>query len=543
MAAGDSARTVASGEILMSEVSVNRFETQYRLPPAAFSEQGRLDRVRTAVLDKAFRKAVALNGYGADAEICIRSLVSEVCLRLDRSDESVTVSWSEAVAYEINRALRDHAGRNVVIYQSRRQALLDFAVGIARGDLRRAWAWRQLGLWRSRSVSDDAQAIVELIDALSAEPVLLVPTLHALVEAGWLQPIAARITEAQWVALAAAALSGSGRIHLIDESSDAPSPHSVRSALRVLARSKLARTTSSTSLLEAAAITTRRAVAILALLEVEPILISAASASATIGMIAAAIGSARNEPISSLIQSSANELSRNKIDQAPTAEPRSLTVTSEDDAARAETSASTSAKSSTTGMETVEAVNQTVRPSDTSDLRTDLPIDLRRRSLTRFGGLLFLISIVDELNLPEEISDHELLGARPFVWVMHQMAMVLVTVEPEDPVALAFAGLPPETTPPSEDELPANELEVIAIAGYADHIVARLRLLLERPDEAAETLLEFVCSRRAEVVADPGWIELKFSLDDVSTEIRRAGLDLDPGYVPWLGVVLKFIYE
>jgi hypothetical protein len=24
---------------------------------------------------------------------------------------------------------------------------------------------------------------------------------------------------------------------------------------------------------------------------------------------------------------------------------------------------------------------------------------------------------------------------------------------------------------------------------------------------------------------------------------RRAGLDLDPGYVPWLGVVVRFVYE
>jgi hypothetical protein len=44
-------------------------------------------------------------------------------------------------------------------------------------------------------------------------------------------------------------------------------------------------------------------------------------------------------------------------------------------------------------------------------------------------------------------------------------------------------------------------------------------------------------------VTEPGWIELRFSLDEVSTEIRRAGLDLDPGYVPWLGVVMRFIYE
>jgi hypothetical protein len=29
----------------------------------------------------------------------------------------------------------------------------------------------------------------------------------------------------------------------------------------------------------------------------------------------------------------------------------------------------------------------------------------------------------------------------------------------------------------------------------------------------------------------------------VSTDIRRAALDLDPGFLPWLGVVIKFTYE
>jgi hypothetical protein len=51
-----------------------------------------------------------------------------------------------------------------------------------------------------------------------------------------------------------------------------------------------------------------------------------------------------------------------------------------------------------------------------------------------------------------------------------------------------------------------------------------------------------VCSRPAQIVAEPGWIEARFSLDDVSLDIRRAGLDLDPQWVPWLGIVLRFVY-
>jgi hypothetical protein len=33
------------------------------------------------------------------------------------------------------------------------------------------------------------------------------------------------------------------------------------------------------------------------------------------------------------------------------------------------------------------------------------------------------------------------------------------------------------------------------------------------------------------------------SLDDVDLDVRRAGLDGDPGWVWWLGQVVRFVYE
>jgi hypothetical protein len=51
-----------------------------------------------------------------------------------------------------------------------------------------------------------------------------------------------------------------------------------------------------------------------------------------------------------------------------------------------------------------------------------------------------------------------------------------------------------------------------------------------------------VTARHAEIVVDPAWIEVRFAVADVSTEVRRAGLDLDPGWLPWLGLVVRFTY-
>jgi hypothetical protein len=79
--------------------------------------------------------------------------------------------------------------------------------------------------------------------------------------------------------------------------------------------------------------------------------------------------------------------------------------------------------------------------------------------------------------------------------------------------------------------------------GFAAKVVEELTVRLALPDLKAGALISFVCERRAEIIADPGWIEAHFSPDDVSLEIRRAGLDLNPKYLPWLGVVVRFLYD
>src|SRR5438094_9442421 len=110
----------------MAEAYVDRFETQYRLPPWALTEQRRLDRLRARVLDRAFAQAFEHTGFPEEGELCIRDVVAPVCLSLARTDESLTFNWSLAIAKEIARAISDGLTANVVFYHSRRQALLDF---------------------------------------------------------------------------------------------------------------------------------------------------------------------------------------------------------------------------------------------------------------------------------------------------------------------------------------------------------------------------------------------------------------------------------
>ena len=49
--------------------------------------------------------------------------------------------------------------------------------------------------------------------------------------------------------------------------------------------------------------------------------------------------------------------------------------------------------------------------------------------------------------------------------------------------------------------------------------------------------------RHGRVVVVPGWVTFHLRLADVDLDVRRAGLDLDPGFVPWLGSVVVIRYE
>jgi hypothetical protein len=172
-----------------------------------------------------------------------------------------------------------------------------------------------------------------------------------------------------------------------------------------------------------------------------------------------------------------------------------------------------------------------------------LPESARQRGFTRFGGLMYLLGVIEDVGLHEEMAAHALLSERTLRWTLQQVALRLMPLDADDAAALAFAGLRPEEVAPAEHEAPPDDAEAAVLDSFVARIVAALRVRLERPEQAADELLRFVCLRRAEVVAEPGWIDVYMSLDEVSTEIRRAGLDLNPGYVAWLGVVVRFVYE
>jgi len=199
------------------------------------------------------------------------------------------------------------------------------------------------------------------------------------------------------------------------------------------------------------------------------------------------------------------------------------------------------AAASSTGAAPTEAAATTAAGAEAPAEEADAEVlPARTEAPTALGGVLFLLHLVDALGLPAALAADGPLAARPLRWSLHALALALAGAAPDDPAALAFAGLPPDAPAPDRDAPPATAAERAALDAAAARVTAALGERLGRPD--AETALARVCARRGAIVADPGWLELHLPLDDVDLDIRRAGLDLDPGFLPWIGAVVRFVY-
>lgn len=160
---------------------------------------------------------------------------------------------------------------------------------------------------------------------------------------------------------------------------------------------------------------------------------------------------------------------------------------------------------------------------------------------TRFGGLLLLPPLLPRLGALALLEDPALWPELP--QALHMLAQQLWPVPADDPAALAFCGLPPDqpVSPPLPLTAPLTAPRQACLHEIRNRLLAHLAERL--PDWAGPALLARVVCRDACITADPGWIDVRFDLRDVSTELRRAALDLDPGFLPWLGLVLRYRYE
>jgi hypothetical protein len=157
-------------------------------------------------------------------------------------------------------------------------------------------------------------------------------------------------------------------------------------------------------------------------------------------------------------------------------------------------------------------------------------------ALTRQGGLLFAIHLLQVLGFERWLAQQAVPARRPFAhaWFSHALRVNAAVID--DPQQAWFE-------PTAADQALLAHARFVEAGRFLDATQA-LRLWRVRAERAlrrhaGQTLHQLV-DRRAWASSSATHIDLVFALDQVDLRIRRLGLDSDPGWVPWLGRIVSF---
>jgi hypothetical protein len=156
------------------------------------------------------------------------------------------------------------------------------------------------------------------------------------------------------------------------------------------------------------------------------------------------------------------------------------------------------------------------------------PEPLRSRLVTRQGGIFYLLNLL-ALPQAQALLGEEAESPRAAGWVwLHQLGTAL-SCAPDAPLQRFLAV-----------QAGLDDPEVLAALPRTPHLPALLRLGAARC--GPEVWGPGLCQVPALVLADRSHLDVHYRLADARLAVRRVGLDLDPGWLPWLGRVVAFHY-
>jgi hypothetical protein len=184
-----------------------------------------------------------------------------------------------------------------------------------------------------------------------------------------------------------------------------------------------------------------------------------------------------------------------------------------------------------------------------------------RLAPTQCGGLLFLLPVLQSLGLPQWCDDDEACAAMARRILAAALMRLRVPAEDvawaitQSPVNLpvnlpAFTGIAPPTiwsdaalrAPAAQP--PIALPQALLLASTADQqaqiwLAAVRRWLRRRVGLGLASLV----LRPARLDCTPTHLDMHFYANDVDMRVRRAGLDIDPGWLPWFGQVVAYHYQ
>lgn len=181
---------------------------------------------------------------------------------------------------------------------------------------------------------------------------------------------------------------------------------------------------------------------------------------------------------------------------------------------------------------------------------------------TAFGGLTFLLPVLARLGLPEWLQADERIDGGRFVASVFAHALHRLHAPPGDPAwrltitdtqyshdrSASSTPAParwrdPLLRAPSRGAARALADELAAAANLEAQAFVWLTAARRWLRRAGRIGLASLVQRPARLALSPTHIDLHFDLSATDLRVRRLGLDLDPGWLPWLGRVVSFHFS
>ncbi len=565
----------------MNDLHVTNFQAHYRLSNQNDCRK-RVQSIQQSLLDYHLEAATANLGIQSDEIVCIRKVFVPLQINQYQTDYDAAQQWSELITRELQRALFGDSDFEVWRFRHRLDAITQFSTDIKNGHTHRDWVWRQLEfLYPSFSGTSHNERIEALLRLLIQESILIIPLLRIFALSEMLSWFARQLREEnvqlclQTAMTAVASPINVERLLLevslparnfqeVEKLTQHLNFEFVQAFLSIIHQSESASIQKLWSTIGAVVSYPhifQREVKLL------PSLIThlwqtaigqnyyASTYESTLeearpaisDRIRATLTSADpdlNQPHTSDLEqkfaatnSDLNDSDLNDSDLNDSDLDNSDLDNSDLDNSDLDNS---DLNNSDLDSSNVEPSGLLIRaPAIQSQQKQELPY--RTQGITNYGGLLFLLPLVESSGGIELLLSESSLAETSLPEVLHRLSLNLYPLSPHDPAALAFAGMMPQQALPYDLECELSENQTNILEAATTLVISSLAERLPKWHRAS--LMQRVVERDAMIVADPGWFEIHFRLIDVSVDIRRVALDLDPGFIPWLGVVIKYVYE
>jgi hypothetical protein len=165
-------------------------------------------------------------------------------------------------------------------------------------------------------------------------------------------------------------------------------------------------------------------------------------------------------------------------------------------------------------------------PSSRAPVARDGLLPMARGAATPNAGLSFVIPILARLGMATFLASRPYLGDDDFARRVLGHLGTRLSIHDDDPVLRALDA-------PRADA--SVLVDALAVA-WSAAVRRWCRRYVKMP-------LAALVRRPGHITATRTHLDVAFALRQADVRIRKVGLDLDPGWVPWLGRVVRFHYR